>query len=84
MKIKRRIGQKGQIVIPKIVREHLGIMPGDEVVMEIRDREVIIRSGVRPEDFIEDFCSVIGEKLTKKIDLERLLEKEVEERFALC
>ena len=83
MRIRKKVGQKGQIVIPKVIREHLGIMPGDEVIMEVREREVVISSGVRPEDFVEDFCSTAEKKLSKKIDLERLLEMEVEERFAL-
>jgi antitoxin PrlF len=26
-----RVGAKGQVVIPKSIREHLGIAPGDEV-----------------------------------------------------
>ncbi|MEM3697261.1 MAG: AbrB/MazE/SpoVT family DNA-binding domain-containing protein [Candidatus Bathyarchaeia archaeon] len=83
MRIRRRIGQKGQIVIPKDIREYVGIMPGDEVVMEVREKEVVIRSGVDPKDFVESFCRVAGKKLTKKIDLEGLLEQEAEERFAL-
>jgi len=83
MRIRRKIGQKGQIVIPKVIREYAGIRAGDEVVMEVREGEVIIRSGVDPKEFVESFCSVPGKKLTKKIDLEGLLEQEVEERFAL-
>jgi len=83
MKLRRKIGQKGQIVIPKVVRESAGIKPGDEIVMEIREKEVVIKPGMDPEEFVESFCSVTGNKLTKRVDLERLLEQEVEERFAL-
>lgn len=83
MNIRRKLGQKGQLVIPKVVREFLGIKPGDEVVIEVREKEVLIRRGVDPERFVEDFCSLTGRKLTKKVDLEKLLEGEVEERFAL-
>ena len=70
-------------MIPKDIRECVGIMPGDEVVMEVREKEVVIRSGIDPKDFVESFCSVTRKKLTKKIDLNGLLEKEAEERFAL-
>lgn len=77
------MGSKGQIVIPKIVRDSLGMKPGEDVVMEVRDREALIRPGMSPKDFVEDFCSLSAEKLKKKIDLERLLEQEAEERLAL-
>jgi AbrB family looped-hinge helix DNA binding protein len=83
MNLKRKIGQKGQIVIPKVVRESLGIEPGDEVIMEIKEKEILIRPGVDPIKFVDDFCSIITKKLTRKVDLEKLIEEEVEERFAL-
>jgi len=83
MKLRRKIGQKGQIVIPKVVREYAGIKPGDEIEMEVREKEVVIRPGMDPEEFVESFCSVTEKKLTKKLDLEKLMEQEVEERFAL-
>lgn len=83
MNIRKKIGQKGQLVIPKVVREFLGVKPGDVVVMEVREKEVLIKPGVDPKRFVEDFCSLTEKKLVKRIDLERLLEEEVEERFAL-
>ncbi|MDW8034566.1 MAG: AbrB/MazE/SpoVT family DNA-binding domain-containing protein [Nitrososphaerota archaeon] len=83
MKIRRRVGEKGQIVIPEIVREYIGIKPGDEVVMEVRAKELVITPGLSPEEFVNEFCSVVKQKLTSKIDLEKLIEQEVEERFAL-
>ncbi|MBS7646601.1 AbrB/MazE/SpoVT family DNA-binding domain-containing protein [Candidatus Bathyarchaeota archaeon] len=70
-------------MIPKVIREYAGIKAGDEVIMEVREGEVIIRSGVDPKEFIESFCLVPGKKLTKKIDLKGLSEREAEERFAL-
>lgn len=83
MEIRRKVGQKGQIVIPKIVRESLGIRPGDEILMEIREKEALIRASMNVEEFVENFCSVKGKKLTKKVDLEKILDQEVEERLAL-
>lgn len=83
MKVPRKIGPKGQIVIPKIIRDYVGIKPGDTVVIEVREGEIVIIPGRDPRDFVKGFCSVVKEKLTEKIDLERLIESEAEERFAL-
>lgn len=83
MIIRRKLGRRGQLVIPKVVREFLGIKPGDDVVIEVREKDVLIKRGVDPEKFVEDFCALTGRKLTKKVDLKKLLEGEVEERFAL-
>jgi AbrB family looped-hinge helix DNA binding protein len=38
-----RVGPKGQVVIPKAIRDQLGIEPGDEVDVEKRQAEVVIR-----------------------------------------
>ena len=51
--------------------------------MEIREKELLIRPMVDPEGFVEDFCSIAKKKLTRKIDLEEILEEEVEGRFVL-
>jgi len=83
MSIRRKVGPKGQIVIPKVFRESLGIKPGDEVLMEIKEKELHIKPEVDPEKFIEEFCSIKRKKLTRKIDLEKVLEEGVEERIAL-
>lgn len=38
-----RIYQKGQITIPKAVREASGFKIGDRVVVEARDNEIVLR-----------------------------------------
>lgn len=38
-----RIGAKGQVVIPKAIRDRIGIRPGDEVAFDSDDQEVRIR-----------------------------------------
>ncbi|MEZ5120891.1 MAG: AbrB/MazE/SpoVT family DNA-binding domain-containing protein [Solirubrobacterales bacterium] len=38
-----KVGPKGQVVVPKAIRDRLGIMPGDEVVIDEVDGEIRIR-----------------------------------------
>jgi AbrB family looped-hinge helix DNA binding protein len=41
---KTKIGTKGQIVIPKIFRDNLGVKEGGEVIMKLEKDELIITS----------------------------------------
>jgi len=43
----------GRILIPKKVREKLGLKPGYTVRMEIRDGKLVISPTLSTEDFIE-------------------------------
>jgi antitoxin PrlF len=45
-----RVGEKGQVVIPKAIRDVVGIEPGDEVDFELRDGEVVLVQDVRMRD----------------------------------
>ncbi|MGE4426514.1 MAG: AbrB/MazE/SpoVT family DNA-binding domain-containing protein [Solirubrobacteraceae bacterium] len=38
-----RVGPKGQVVVPKAIRDRVGIAPGDDVVVHEIDGEVRIR-----------------------------------------
>jgi AbrB family looped-hinge helix DNA binding protein len=42
-----RIGTKGQVVIPKELRDQLGIEPGDEVDFWLHDDHVAVRPAER-------------------------------------
>ena len=41
------VGTKGQVVIPKEIRDALGIRPGQEVEFERRGDDVVLRTVVR-------------------------------------
>lgn len=38
-----RIYERGQITIPKDVRERIGLVPGDELTISVRDDEIVIK-----------------------------------------
>lgn len=42
-----RIGAKGQVVIPKSIRDRIGLHPGDEVDFEVRDNDEVVVVAVR-------------------------------------
>ena len=46
VKLRLRVGPKGQVVIPKFVRERLGIVPRGYVVVELREGELVVGRGV--------------------------------------
>ena len=77
MIIKREIGEKGQVVIPKDIREHLGLKIGEKVVFEVKDDKVTLKKE-ESERFLEEFLDVpnklrrpISTKEIKKIILEQ-------------
>ena len=43
--MKSRISSKGQVTVPREVRERLGLEPGTPVVFVVRDGEALLRKG---------------------------------------
>jgi AbrB family looped-hinge helix DNA binding protein len=40
----QKIGPKGQVVIPKMIRDRLGVRPGDEVVVTMTDTGALVQA----------------------------------------
>ena len=81
MKSRSRIGSKGQVVIPKEIREKASLRAGSDVVFDLRDSEVIIRRANPPgKDYTQYFISTYSQKLKRKVDIKRLLGEESFER----
>ncbi len=66
-----RVGPKGQVVLPKRVRERLGISPGDEVTVEELEGEVRIRRA-SPSETLRGLLSDPddGVPLTRALELD--------------
>jgi len=77
---KRVMGPKGQIVIPKNIREQLGLKRGSKVLFEFENGEIKLKPQKKPEEFVEDFCNGVRKKLKKRISLDKLYTTELEER----
>ncbi len=83
---KMKVGPKGQVVIPKMFRDDLGMMPGEEVIVGNTGREIFIKKS--PTNIVE-----IAEAITRSIAksgskvkvttklLKRLDEEEYEEKY---
>jgi len=77
---KKNVGPKGQVVIPKRMRDTLGLKPGTEVILEIRDQEIVIKKPVVNGNYAEYFIQTSALKLKKMVNIKELIENEVEER----
>lgn len=72
-----RVGPKGQVVIPKAVRDRLALKPGDEVVVEAVDGEARVRRLPVGEELLGLLADGAG---TADIEAEHRAELEREER----
>lgn len=56
-----KVGAKGQVVLPKAMRERLGIHPGDEVRFDEGDGEIIVRRAESKAEIIARLRGSLGE-----------------------
>jgi AbrB family looped-hinge helix DNA binding protein len=80
---RKNVGPKGQVVIPKRMRDTLGLKPGVEVILEMRDQEIIIKKPQVRGSYTEYFITTSCPKLKKTIDIKKVITQEVEERHVL-
>jgi AbrB family looped-hinge helix DNA binding protein len=77
-----RIDKAGRIVLPKPVREHLGLKEGSELELEESSRGVFLRPvGQTPSLVFKDGLLVHTGKPPKGFDWARVAEEEREERI---
>ncbi len=71
---------KGQIVIPKEIREKLGITPGKKVLLRIVDKHAEITP--LPEDSIKAMRGILkgGRSLAKELMAERKRDNKIDEK----
>ena len=69
MSLTIRVGRKGTIVLPKSVRESLGIAEGTLLELEVRGREIVLRP-LDLWDKVWGCCRGSAEEAEKELDAE--------------
>ncbi len=75
-----KVGPKGQVVIPKAVREEVGIRPGDEVAVDAVDGEARVRRRVGATGLLGLLADPRGPQGMGEFEAEKRRERELEER----
>ena len=71
-----RAGKKSQIVIPKEMRDDLGISEGDELIIDVIDGKIIIMR--KPKSYSKRLKG-LHKEIWKEVDPKKYVEKEREE-----
>lgn len=76
MKLKVRVGPKGQIVIPKAIRDSLGIKPDDVVLVDLEGEKATLEM-VResPIEVLSEVARLYGVKSSELVWGDRLYEE---------
>ena len=74
--ISRNVLAKGQIVIPKTLRDHLGINVGDEILIELENEKMILS---KKQDVVKVFADIC-EKHSTSVSM-KAIKKELESRY---
>lgn len=76
-----KVGAKGQVVLPKELRERHGIRPGDEVLFDERDGEITVRKAKSKAQLVDELMgSLAGSDLLEAYAEGKRREREREER----
>ncbi|MEM2933470.1 MAG: AbrB/MazE/SpoVT family DNA-binding domain-containing protein [Methanocellales archaeon] len=68
MKLKVKVGPKGQIVIPKAIREKMGINPGDLVLLDIEgERAIVEATHYNPLEKLSEISRKAGAKSSELV-----------------
>lgn len=77
-----KVGQKGQVVIPKEIRDKAGIHAGSEVLVGMRgnDEVVIKRSSPPMKSYVDYYIASYSKKMKRKVNIKAIIEEEDLER----
>jgi AbrB family looped-hinge helix DNA binding protein len=79
----KNVGPKGQVVIPKRIRNALGLKPGVDVTIELRGDEIVISKPKIEGSYTEYYTSTQSAKLKQPVDIKKIITEEVTQRHAL-
>lgn len=80
MLVKKEIGERGQFVVPKDVREQLGLHPGTEVTVDVKDGKMIVEPAKSVDEFLKEFFTS-SKRLKIKGDPVKWFKKRLDEQY---
>lgn len=78
-----RVGAKGQVVIPKGIRDRAGILPGDEILFEEVDGMIMLRKAKTRAELAAELAGSLPPSAIDPLEVlaeERRREREHEDR----
>jgi AbrB family looped-hinge helix DNA binding protein len=70
-------------VIPKRIRDALGLRPGVDVNIEVRGEEIVISRPKIEGSYTEYYVSTLSPKLKESVDAKKIITEEVGQRHGL-
>lgn len=80
MLVKRTVGARGQVVLPKDIRDQYGFREGSEIAFETRQNEVVLKPAKTPGQIVEEFCSS-SRRIKIKGDSVKWIKKRLDEQY---
>lgn len=80
MDVAARVTSKGQVTVPKAVREALGIKPGDQVVFRVEGKRAVL---AHTPDFLELAGSIRVPAAKRNVAWDEVLRRTRTERAAV-
>ena len=74
--MKRKVGPEGQIVIPKKIRDALGLREGVSLVFSLSGDVIELRLEPTAEQILQKFFSVQGKRTRGRVDWRTVLDEE--------
>ena len=62
IQLNAKVSEKGQIVIPKPIREQFNILPSTELVFDVEEEKIIIKKKKNSLDIFEIFITAVKKK----------------------
>lgn len=81
MYISRKVGEKGQVVIPDEIRREKGIAPGTIVYFDVEGDAITVRKQKSDSEFLEEFCNLAPRGKHHRFDIEKLIDQQYDERL---
>jgi AbrB family looped-hinge helix DNA binding protein len=79
----KSVGPKGQVVIPKKMRDAIGIRPGVDVTLEMRQDEIVISKPKIEGNYTDYYSSTRAPKLKRPINIKEIITEEVRNKHAI-